>query len=196
MPPLYQSTGMKCLKFSICNFQFSMETGFLNPSLLKRYARKYHDEPAQLGITSVSLLAFPLHFGHFVFTQFVILARGDSPSGPGSYFSTSGNSTGKSFSGTGTTPHFLQCTTGIGSPQYLCLENTQSRNLYLIIVLPNFSVIFSRASCEVSPVNSPESNRTPSSTQACGSLNNLSSHMSYSAHLVFLSAFNSSHVTH
>src|SRR3990167_5210836 len=139
MPPLYQLTGIKCLKFSICNFQFSIETGFVNPSLLKRYARKYHEEPAQFGMTSVSLFAGPPHRKHSVFTKSLILARGDSPSGPGSYFSTFGNSTGKSFSGTGTIPHLSQCTTGIGSPQYRCLEKTQSRSLYLTTFLPKSS---------------------------------------------------------
>src|SRR3989338_9750278 len=34
-PPLYQSTGIKCLKFSICNFQFSNEAEPLKPFLLK-----------------------------------------------------------------------------------------------------------------------------------------------------------------
>ena len=42
-----------------------------------------------------------------------------SPVPVGSYFFTFGNFTGKSFSGTGTIPHFSQWIIGIGSPQYL-----------------------------------------------------------------------------
>ena len=37
--------------------------------------------------------------------------------------------TGKSFSGTGTSPHLSQYIIGIGAPQYLCLETSQSRIL-------------------------------------------------------------------
>ena len=40
-----------------------------------------------------------------------------------------GKITGKSFSGTGAQPSVGQLTIGIGSPQYRCLLNTQSRSL-------------------------------------------------------------------
>src|SRR3990167_7851050 len=105
----------------------------------------------------VSRLAGPAQFGHVVLTHSSILASGDSPVPVGSYCSTSGSNTGNSSSGTGTTPHFSQCTIGIGSPQYLWRENTQSRNLYVVFFCPYFSVTFSFASSEFKPVKSPES---------------------------------------
>ena len=40
-----------------------------------------------------------------------------------------GSSSGSSLSSSGTYPHFSQWTIGIGSPQYLWRENTQSRSL-------------------------------------------------------------------
>src|SRR5215831_16712428 len=94
------------------------------------YRRKYHDEPAHCGIVSVSRFAGPPQFGHRVLTQSAIAARGDSPVPVGWYRSTSGSWTGKSSSGTGTSPQLMeQWTIGIGSPQYLCREKTQSRSL-------------------------------------------------------------------
>ena len=65
----------------------------------------------------VSLFAGAPQHGHVVFTHSVMSASGDSPVPVGWYFSTSGNSNGSSSSGTGTAPHFGQCTIGIGSPQ-------------------------------------------------------------------------------
>ena len=59
-----------------------------------------------------------LGWSNTVLTQLSIAARGDSPVPVGSYFSTSGNNTGKSSS---LTALYLSptCTIGNGSPQYL-----------------------------------------------------------------------------
>src|SRR3989344_1265933 len=110
----------------------------------------------------VSRFAGPLQFGHFVFTHLSIAASGDSPVPVGSYFLTLGSLTGKSFSGTGTMPHVSQWIIGIGSPQYLCLENTQSRSLYCVLILPNFFAITGKALSESWPLNSPELMSWPS----------------------------------
>src|SRR5262245_57263123 len=114
----------------------STGTHFLPASLMSAsfacgdaYRRKYHDEPAHCGIVSVSLFAAPPQLGHCTFTHSAIAARGDSPVPVGWYRSTSAKRTGRSFSSTATAPHFGHSTIGIGSPQYLCRENTQSRSL-------------------------------------------------------------------
>ena len=78
---------------------------------------------------SVSLFAGLPQCGHFVLTHSVCLARGDSPFSPGKKSFTSGRVKGKSFSSSGTHPQSSQYTIGIGSPQYLWRENTQSRSL-------------------------------------------------------------------
>src|SRR3989344_7267698 len=115
----------------------------------------------------VSRLALPPQFGHFTFTHLSITASGDSPVPVGSYFFTFGNFTGRSFSATATIPQVGQWTSGIGSPQYLCLLNTQSRSLYWTFLLANpcpasqfvMAVLASRV---VMPLNFPESNSIPS----------------------------------
>ncbi len=48
------------------------------------YRRKYQLDPAHWGMVSVSRLAAPPQQGQVVFTQSVILDRGDSPSSVGS----------------------------------------------------------------------------------------------------------------
>ena len=68
-------------------------------------------------------------YGQVVRTHSVMLARGDSPVPEGAKLVVSGRRRGNSDSGTATMPHFSQCTSGMGSPQYRCLENTQSRSL-------------------------------------------------------------------
>ena len=76
MPPLYQSTGDQY-------FSASGEARALSlwGSI---YRRKYQEEPAHWGMVSVSRLAGPPQWGQVVFTQSVILLRGDSPSSVGS----------------------------------------------------------------------------------------------------------------
>src|SRR6185503_11251025 len=113
----------------------------------------------------VSRLAGPWQFGHFTLTHESMPANGDSPVPVGSYFLTFGKTTGKSSSGTATVPHFGQWIMGMGSPQYLCLENTQSRNLYLMEDLPNSSAICWRAVSESLPVYDPELINRPSPIQ-------------------------------
>ena len=49
-----------------------------------------------------------------------------------------GNSIGKESFGTGMTPHELQCIIGIGVPQNLCLDNSQSLSLYCMEPSPEF----------------------------------------------------------
>jgi len=76
---------------------------------------------------SVSLSAFPPQTGHLHFTNSSTFFSGDSPFPVISMFS--GSLTGRWSSGIGTIPHFSQYITGIGVPQYLCLEMHQSLNL-------------------------------------------------------------------
>ena len=68
-----------------------------------------------VSIVSVSLFAASPHEGHLVFTKLSILAKGS----PLETSSLLGSRTGSSSSGTGTNPQSLQCTIGIGAPQYL-----------------------------------------------------------------------------
>ena len=72
--------------------------------------------------------------------------------------SSSGSSTGRLASETGTGPQFEQCIIGIGVPQYLCLEINQSLSLEdvqwppILRFLSN-SIDFSRAFSLVNPLN-------------------------------------------
>jgi hypothetical protein len=68
-----------------------------------------------VSIVSVSRRAAPPHAGQVVLTQSSAAASGERPCG--AYSSTSGSSTGRSDSGTGTMPQPSQKTTGIGQPQ-------------------------------------------------------------------------------
>ena len=121
-----------------------------------------------MSIVSVSLFAFPLHFGHLVLTNSCAFSKGF----PSPVISTfSGSNTGNSFSGTGTIPHFSQYTIGIGVPQYLCLLISQSRILKFTVLFPqaffsSHSAIKGRASVFFIPENSPELNKIPSSVNA------------------------------
>lgn len=74
--------------------------------------------------------------------QWVALSRGDAPFPVRT--GSLGRVTGSSSAGTGTGPHELQCTMGIGVPQYRCLEISQSRSLGLVRWPPT---PFSRAFC-------------------------------------------------
>lgn len=86
-----------------------------------------------MNLPIAALYLFPLagfpQQGQVVLTQSVIFASGDSPVSVGSYESTIGSLKGSSLSGTGTYPQSSHLTIGIGSPQYLWRENTQSRSL-------------------------------------------------------------------
>ena len=80
-----------------------------------------------MSIVSVSLFAGAPHFGHVVLTNDADFLRGFSPTVNSISI---GSVIGNSLSGTGTTPHFSQCTKGRGLPQYLCLDISQSLSLY------------------------------------------------------------------
>ena len=84
---------------------------------------------------------------------------------------SSGSAIGKFSSFSGTTPQHLQCTTGIGAPQYLWREIPQSLSLWFVIILPrpsfsNFSIIKLLASSELRPFISSEFIATPYSEYA------------------------------
>ena len=69
-------------------------------------------------MVSVSRRAGPPHSGQATSAQVGCDASGDwPPPGRRSMPSGSGSSTGRSDSGTATTPHEGQCTIGIGAPQ-------------------------------------------------------------------------------
>ena len=82
----------------------------------------------KVSIVSVSFLAAIPHFGHFVFIQLLlspkalILLEEISMS--------FGKERGNSDWLKGTDPHFLQLTSGIGHPLFLCLDINQSLNRY------------------------------------------------------------------
>ena len=75
---------------------------------------KYHDESTKVSIVSVSRRAGWPHFGQATFRKDSHLLSGlPLPSG----IRSSGSTTGRSFSGTGTTPQTSQWMIGIGVPQ-------------------------------------------------------------------------------
>src|ERR1700756_4283102 len=85
---------------------------------------KYQDESTKVSMVSVSRRALPPHLGQVTCFQ----VGWWSSALPGlSKVASSGNVTGKSLSGTGTTSHFGQWMTGIGQPQNRCREMPQSR---------------------------------------------------------------------
>src|SRR3989338_8403654 len=95
-PPIYKSIGIQYFAFFLSNISSLF--------LLSQYLKKYHEELTKVSIVSVSLLAFPLHFGHFTFTNSLFVSNGFPF--PNSTFS--GSLTGNSFSETGTIPHLSQ----------------------------------------------------------------------------------------
>src|SRR5256714_6947041 len=104
-----------------------------------------------VSIVSVSRFASRPHRG-----QTVRYHEGCSLSG----LNSGGSSTGSCSAGTGTTPSTGQYTTGIGAPQYRCLEISQSRSRYFTPRLPtpcasSQSQMRSTATDDSSPENSP-----------------------------------------
>ena len=69
----------------------------------------------KVSIVSVSRVASAPHFGHLQWTKLSLDASGDSE--PWSNETSSGSMTGRSFSGTSTSPQCGQLMTGIGAPQ-------------------------------------------------------------------------------
>src|SRR3954453_18377047 len=108
-PPTYSSTGSQRRTRSASKAAFS--------SVDDGERRKYHDESTNVSIVSVSRVASPPHDGHFTVTQSVALSSGDRPPSGRSSYPLRGSSTGRSSSGTATSPQPLQCTIGIGQPQ-------------------------------------------------------------------------------
>ena len=116
---------------------------------------------------SVSLFASFPHLGQQVFIHSVFVVKGDFPL-PVNLISI-GRETGRSSSGTLTWPHFLQLIIGIGQPQYLCLDISQSLNLYVIfgfaqLALEPNSSIFVFAISDSIPLNVSELIMIPLST--------------------------------
>src|ERR1051325_10750083 len=106
MPPMYWFTGIHALAACGVVGAFSFHGS------VKRM--KYQDESTKVSMVSVSRRAGPAHCGHLMLFQVGWRSSGL----PGlSKLTSSGSVTGRSFSGTGTTPHFSQWITGIGQPQ-------------------------------------------------------------------------------
>src|SRR5579885_513555 len=106
MPPIYWSTGIHLSATAGVVGDFSFHGS------VKRM--KYQDESTKVSMVSVSRRALPPHFG-----QATCFQVGWRSSGlPGlSKVTSSGSVTGRSFSGTGTTPQLSQWMIGIGQPQ-------------------------------------------------------------------------------
>src|SRR6185312_2467734 len=106
MPPMYWSTGIHLLATAgvvgDCSFHGSVKR------------MKYQDESTKVSMVSVSRRAPPPQEGHLTLVQVGWRSSGL----PGrSKVTSSGSVTGRSLSGTGTTPHVSQWITGIGQPQ-------------------------------------------------------------------------------
>src|SRR6185503_12071236 len=106
MPPMYWSTGIHLLATAGVVAEFSFHGS------VKRM--KYQDESTKVSMVSVSRRAPPPQDGHFTLVNAGLRSSGL----PGlSKVTSSGRRTGRSLSGTGTTPHLSQWMTGIGQPQ-------------------------------------------------------------------------------
>lgn len=98
------------------------------------YRRKYQEDSTKVSNVSVSRRpGFPQE-GQGTRSQSSAPARGFPRSRV--YGRSSGSTTGRSFSGTGTMPHASQWITGIGQPQYRCRLTPQSRSRYWIVPRP------------------------------------------------------------
>ncbi len=118
-----------------------------------------------MSIVSVSRRAGPPHEGQATFTNPSWRASGDSP--PGAKSTSSGSSTGRSASGTPTSPQLGQWMIGIGAPQYRCREISQSRSRYEVAARPlpsasSHSITRWIDSDEGTPSNGPDRTITPS----------------------------------
>src|SRR5215475_8710069 len=106
MPPIYWSTGNHASTALLSVGRDSIQ-GSVNRA-------KYHDESTNVSIVSVSRWAGEPHCGQWVCFQVGWWSSGL----PGwSNVTSSGSVTGRSFSGTGTTPQASQWMIGIGQPQ-------------------------------------------------------------------------------
>ena len=99
-PPVYCRTGIQSAAVSVSNGPPS--------NWGVQYRSMYQDESMKVSMVSVSRRPGPPHFGHTVFTNSSLMARGRLSRGPEPYSASSGSSTGNSDSGTGCTPHSSQ----------------------------------------------------------------------------------------
>ena len=100
-----------------------------------RKRRKYQLESTKVSIVSTSRLAGPEHFGQRQDRKLSCSRSGiffGCPKSNRRGASVDGSWTGKCSSATGTTPQVEQWTTGIGTPQYRCLEISQSRSMCVL----------------------------------------------------------------
>src|SRR3990167_7820183 len=98
MPPIYWSTGIQYLTYSLSKGPLS--------NLGEQNLRKYHAESMNVAIVSVSRRGLSPHLGHFTSMNSFTAASGLPPLPVNSTFF--GRTTGRSFSGTGTMPHLSQ----------------------------------------------------------------------------------------
>src|SRR6202007_70730 len=106
MPPMYWSTGIQSLAT-----RMSVGADAIHGSVKRA---KYQEESTNVSIVSVSRVAGLPHRGQATFFQVGWRSSGL----PGrSNVTSSGSSTGRSFTGTGTTPQVSQWMIGIGQPQ-------------------------------------------------------------------------------
>ena len=129
---------------------------------------KYQELSKKVSKVSVSRSAGLLHFGQVVSFQSGKLFK---LSPRVLIFSIFGSSTGRSDSGTITIPQSSQWITGIGHPQYLCLEIPQSLSLKFVSTLPlafafKILLISSKAFSKSNPSNFSLFIRTPFSSNA------------------------------
>ena len=146
---MYWSTGIQY-------FNKSKSRGLLELGQQKR--AKYQDDSKKVSKVSVSRVAGFAQIGQLTFFQLGWLTNGLPVS---SNSISSGSVTGSCFSGTLTMPQASQLITGIGHPQYRCLDTPQSLNLKLVDLFPQLSSVafFSialKASSKDKPLNSPE----------------------------------------
>src|SRR5690554_917280 len=117
-------------------------------------------------MVSVSRRAEPPQRGQATLTQSSALSSGDRPPSGRNWYPDSGNRTGSSLSGTGTSPHVSQWMMGIGVPQYRWRDSSQSRSRYTTAGSPTFpadnsAVIAAAPSSLDIPVNRPEPTNVP-----------------------------------
>ena len=125
-PPMYWSTGSH-------SATASSEKG-ASSLVGSAKRRKYQDESTKVSMVSVSRRPGPPQAGQVTFRKPAWCFSGDSPVGRNS--TSSGATTGRSASGTGTMPQSSQKMTGIGQPQKRWRDSSQSRRRYWTVRSP------------------------------------------------------------
>ena len=118
-------------------------------------------------MVSVSRTASEPHLWHLVFKKFSSCFKGDSPVPV--KLAVSGSIIGSEVSSTGMVPHLGQYIIGMGVPQYLWREISQSLSLKFIFGLPiplasSIFIISALPCSDVMPSNLPEFTIAPSSS--------------------------------